>query len=439
MGTTKSNELAELYDVLSVVYDALPTGTCPEWGDALHSVLYGGELLADDADCYGKQQNIRNNHKQSELRRWYGNGERITEFSTIEVSEPRPQDQKYVPSGAVVPVTPKSGRPLPVKVTDETIDEALLLLAEFPAEPAADSPGSGQSVLLDPSRLAEATLNTDTPGTHTETTLLFVSDTHLGYEFRSETNRGDKVSWIDEIETVETMIKIIVLAEERDVDAIIHTGDILDHEVPSGYLDEVDPQIGLLEHWEIPVYCIIGTHDHNAYEPSHPDAANGIAWLKSQIRSGPFRELSTEPKQIPERPVAVYGISAGGVGIDDVGTYKSRGWSPSDVSFTSSDASVNILCLHDSITPFREEDADVDIDRLFALSDVEFDCVLVGDEHHPKGYDFDDGYEFTALDGTPILYTGPAIRISPAYQDHSAMVTEVTISGTDIDWTRIQL
>jgi hypothetical protein len=124
------------------------------------------------------------------------------------------------------------------------------------------------------------------------------------------------------------------------------------------------------------------------------------------------------------------------VGIDDVGKFYSREWTPSDIAFGAASPGPNMLCLHDGLTPYRQYDADVDLDRLLAQSRVSFDCVLIGDEHRPKGKDFEEGYSFKAGDGTPVFYTGPAMRISEPYRDHDAFVTELTVSVDSIDARR---
>lgn len=88
------------------------------------------------------------------------------------------------------------------------------------------------------------------------------------------------------------------------------------------------------------------------------------------------------------------------------------------------------------MTPFREEDADVDLDRFLAQSRISFDCVLIGDEHHPKKNNFENGYSFRTNDGTPVFYTGPAVRIGKAYHDHDAFVTKLSITETGVTATR---
>ncbi|MCQ4334810.1 metallophosphoesterase [Natronomonas sp. F2-12] len=431
------NELVELYDGFSVLYSSLPEETDLEWKRAVKSVLYGGELLAEEASCYGEQQNKRNHKKRKEYVRRYGDGSRITEFSAITVAEPRPQDRQYVPSGAVIPVAPESGEVLPVYVSTNEVDRAISLLAEFPAEPAADRPGDGVDVLLDPARVRRARENTGQGSGGDAVTVLFVSDTHLGYENRAVTGRGKMVSWINEVSSTEAFARIVTIAIEQDVDAVIHTGDIVDHEVDQETLDSAAARLELLSKVGIPVYCIIGSHDRDSYAPQHTNSENGIAWLQQQVRKGTLVELSTSPTPVAGGPLDAYGIPAGNTGIDDVSKFKPLGWEPSDMEFGASSPGPNVLCLHEGVTPYRDRStADIDLDQLLTQSGVSFDCVLVGDEHRPKDDDFDTGYSFETEDGTPVFYTGPALRISEPYRDRDAFVTELTISTKEITETR---
>lgn len=147
-------------------------------------------------------------------------------------------------------------------------------------------------------------------------------------------------------------------------------------------------------------------------------------------------ELTTQPTQIGANSISVYGISADNIGIDGVGMNESRGWHPSKIAFGASATNLNILCLHDRVTTYRDSTEAVDLDRLLSQSRVAFDLVLIGDEHRPKDSEFGDGYKFGTKDGTPVLYTGPAMRISPAYHDQSAFVTELEISGSALSTTR---
>jgi hypothetical protein len=430
------NELTELYDSLSVLYGSLPSGVDSEWRLALRSVLYGDELLADEASCYGAQQKERNLGKRKEYARRHGDGERVTEFSAITVAEPREGDRRYVPAGAKLPVAPASGEVLPVHVSSEEVDRAISLLAEFPAEPGADRPGDGSKRLLDRERVHRARKSIGAGVGGDATTVLFVSDTHLGYENRVKTGYGDRVSWIDEINTRETMLRIREIALERGVDAVIHTGDLLDHEVDRVTLDAATSGLRDLARSEIPVYCILGTHDHQSADPRHSKSVDGGAWLQQQVQEGTLVELSASGTAVAGGPVDAYGVSAKNVGLDDIRSYDLTGWEPSEIPFEAASPGPNILCLHDRVTPYGGDDADVDVDALLAVSPVTFDCVLVGDEHSPRAGDFETGYTFEAADGTPVLYTGPATRVNDAYEDRAAFVTELSISERDVSMAR---
>jgi hypothetical protein len=430
------NELTELYDCLSVLYESLPSGTASEWQEAVKSVLYGGELLADGAVYYAEQQNKRNRGKRKEYARRHGNGERVTEFSAITVARPQPEDQRYVPSGAVLPIAPVSGEVLPVMVAADEVDRAISLLAEFPAEPAADRPGDGVDVLLDPERVREARERSGGGSASDGTSILFVSDTHLGYENRVETGSGKTVPWVGELSSKYAFSQAALTATSEDVDAVIHTGDLLDHEVDADTLDHAEGVLEVLSNRGIPVYCILGTHDHLAGDPRHHKSVDGVAWLRKQVRNGYLTELTTNPSGIAGGSIDAYGVSAGNVGLDEVEIYESLEWSPSEVAFGASSPGPNVLCLHDGVTPYRGDGADVDLDRLLAQSRVSFDCVMIGDEHRPKNEDFDNGYTFNTSDGTPVFYTGPAVRISEPYQYHDAFVTEISISNSGVESTR---
>lgn len=435
--SARGNELVELYDALAVVYRAVPSSAASEWQSALQSVVYGGELLADGAVCYGAQQKERNDGTREEYAQANGDGDRVTAFSALDVAEPRPQDKELLPSGAVVPVAPESGEVLPVHVSEDGVDEAIVLLAEFPAAPTADKPGTGATTVLDPERVraARGAVATET-GSSAEVSLLFVSDTHVGYENRVTTGSGDLKPWVDELSSTDMFERIRNIAIAQNVDAVVHTGDVLDHNVDMESLDAVQSELDWLSAFGIPVYCIVGTHDLMSEQARYGVSVDGIAWLKQQVQSGMITELSTRPEQVADTALSLYGVSAGNVGIDDVAGGYSLSWQPTDLAFTPSAQDLNILCLHDGFTPYRTASTDVNLDKMLAESPVSFDCVLIGDEHHPKNGDFDTGYTFEARNGTPVLYTGPAMRISDAYENHDAFVTEVNISSRGVTTAR---
>jgi hypothetical protein len=124
-----------------------------------------------------------------------------------------------------------------------------------------------------------------------------------------------------------------------------------------------------------------------------------IAWLRGQVNKGHLSELSTNSTSVAGIPVDAYRIPAGNAGIVDVGKFHPREWTLSDITFEAASTGLNVLCLHDELTPYRRYDADIDLYRLLAQSRVSFDCVLIGDEHRPRSRNFENGYPFKASDG----------------------------------------
>lgn len=159
------NELADLYDGLFLVLDCLPEQTYPAWEFALESVLFGGDGLAEDTVSYGEQQAIRNDFKITTYRDRYGDGNRVTEFPSIETKPPHPTDRKFIPDSLELPVAPESNRVIPVNVDKDSFADAIDLLTEFPSEPAAQHPGDGTAQLLQPERFPGVTrAASPTPG-----------------------------------------------------------------------------------------------------------------------------------------------------------------------------------------------------------------------------------------------------------------------------------
>lgn len=146
------NELADLYEALFTVLESLPEETHPAWEFAIESILFGGTGLAAGIASYGEQQADRNEFKISDYRAQYGDGERVIEFPTLTTHTPLAQDRQYLNDEIQLPVTPESEKVLPLFVDEDSFTEAISLLNEFPAELGADTAGSGESGLLNPSR-----------------------------------------------------------------------------------------------------------------------------------------------------------------------------------------------------------------------------------------------------------------------------------------------
>lgn len=144
------NQLADIYDGLRFMLENLPDEANPLWEFAIESVLFGDEGLADDVECFGKQQADRNSFKMRDYRTRYGDGDWVTEFPAARMSRPLEHDRRYLGNGAQVPVTPQSETPLPLTLEEHSLEEALMLLNEFPARPGEEATITTQ--LLDPTK-----------------------------------------------------------------------------------------------------------------------------------------------------------------------------------------------------------------------------------------------------------------------------------------------
>lgn len=141
------NEVADLYEIFRLLADAIPDESHPHWKNAILSIIYDGEFLDDEGIAYGEQQATRNEFKMDSYRERYGNGDRVTEFPTL--------DTETVSVDTIsgeevrVPIAPESGVALPVLVNENDLRDALQLLTEFPPEPSADSEPDGLEHLID--------------------------------------------------------------------------------------------------------------------------------------------------------------------------------------------------------------------------------------------------------------------------------------------------
>lgn len=162
------NELAEYYDSIFAVLNQVPSDSHPAWEFALESALFGGEGLADNAKPYGEQQSERNSFKIAEYREQFGNGDTVTDFSAIDEAAPRAEDRQYLDDLCMPPKSPETGRVLPIFVGENELEEAMSILDEFPAEPAAESPGDGVDELLDPGRFPGLSADEPEDNSHTD-------------------------------------------------------------------------------------------------------------------------------------------------------------------------------------------------------------------------------------------------------------------------------
>ena len=137
------NELAEIYDGLLSMLHSFPEDVHPVWKEAIETMLSGGEYLLPKRIPYGEQQAKRNKFGIADYRTKFGDGERVTKFETVAYSSTLDGDRYRVVLHAA-----ESKRPLPHSPAQDELEEALLLLDEFPAVPAADDNHRSNDSLL---------------------------------------------------------------------------------------------------------------------------------------------------------------------------------------------------------------------------------------------------------------------------------------------------
>ncbi|MBB6645815.1 DNA double-strand break repair protein Mre11 [Halobellus ruber] len=206
------------------------------------------------------------------------------------------------------------------------------------------------------------------------TRVIHTGDTHLGYaQYHSQTRQAD---FRDAFE------QVVDDAVDADVDAVIHAGDLFHDRRPE--LRELLATIRLLRRLRtagIPFLAVVGNHE----------STRSGQWLDLFEDLGLAERLGSEPRSVGT--TAFYGL-------DHVP--KSRR-AELDYDFAPHDADFAALVAHGLFTPFAH--ADWETETVLAESTVDFDAVLLGDNHEP-------GTE--TVDDTWVTYCGSTERASAA-------------------------
>ncbi len=224
------------------------------------------------------------------------------------------------------------------------------------------------------------------------TRVIHTGDTHLGYaQYHSQTRRAD---FRDAFE------QVIDDAVDEDVDAVVHAGDLFHDRRPE--LSDLMETIGLLRRLReaaVPFLAVVGNHE----------STRSGQWLDLFADLGLAERLGSAPRTVGE--TAFYGL-------DHVP--KSRR-SELDYDFTPHDADHAVLVAHGLFTPFAH--ADWETETVLAESNVDFDAVLLGDNHEP-------GTE--TVDGTWVTYCGSTERASAAEETARGYNLVTVDDGVDI-------
>jgi DNA repair exonuclease SbcCD nuclease subunit len=184
------------------------------------------------------------------------------------------------------------------------------------------------------------------------TRLLHTADTHLGYrQYHSPDRRDDFMRAFE---------RVVDDAVDADVDAVVHAGDLY-HDRRPDLPDLVGTVEALsrLRDASIPFLAVVGNHESTRHGQ----------WLDVFERLGLAERLGHEPRRVGD--AALYGL-------DHVPRSRRDDL---DYEFAPYDASHALLVAHGLFTPFAH--ADWETDDLLAESTVDFDALLLGDNHEP--------------------------------------------------------
>jgi len=192
-------------------------------------------------------------------------------------------------------------------------------------------------------------------------TLGWLTDSHIG----KTTGGYGKTTW--KIQPEEDLANIVSTLDVLDLDAVVHTGDLFHndrHGISSTQLRRVTSLFEQFQNEGTPILYILGNHAREDGE----EAWNSLA-VDSEVV-----HLSTTPYEIGN--AAIYGVDF----------QPTKWWKQNTPRLRPSDTDYKILCLHQSVSPYRSKAAS-EIDLRQTLSEMsQFidglpDMVLLGHLH----------------------------------------------------------
>jgi DNA repair exonuclease SbcCD nuclease subunit len=225
------------------------------------------------------------------------------------------------------------------------------------------------------------------------TRVIHTGDTHIGYQqYHSPERRQD---FLDAFEAV------VADAIDDDVDAVIHAGDLF-HDRRPDLQDLLGTLAALrtLADADIPFLAVVGNHE----------STRSGQWLDLFENLGLATRLGAEPYRLGD--VAVYGL-------DHVPQSRRD---ELDYDFEPHDAEHAVLVSHGLFTPFVH--GNWDTETVLSESSVDFDALLLGDNHTPDTAEVAD---------TWVTYCGSTERASASERDERGYnIVEFDEEGVDI-------
>jgi DNA repair exonuclease SbcCD nuclease subunit len=184
------------------------------------------------------------------------------------------------------------------------------------------------------------------------TRVIHTGDTHIGYQqYHSPVRRQD---------FLDAFGAVVDDAVDGDVDAVVHAGDLFHDRRPE--LSDLMGTIAVLRRLadaDIPFLAVVGNHE----------ATRDGQWVDLLERLGLATRLGAAPTVVGD--TAFYGLDHVPVSRRDELAYE----------FAAGDADYAALVAHGLFEPFAH--ADWNTETVLAESDVDFDALLLGDNHTP--------------------------------------------------------
>ena len=392
------NEIADNYQALSEYHELVArlAAAREAISDEEDSILHAfSELIGDRRAEFGEATATRNAFTMAEYREVYGETLPTITTEGLTAAEREPLEWLGIigPDETFhLPFNPRTGKRMHIWPVDDGLNVDYDLLQEFTVPQAA-------------------------------VTIFHISDTHLGYRNRTDPRGKGKTIWVDGADSISAFEAVLQQAIDEDIDAVVHTGDLFDHDVDQATLERSISALKTLEDGGIPFYFVLGDHDRDAIGGAIPAATDAIASLQSLCESGTVIHCDTSGQQLPGSCVTLYGVDASGIGFSEIQAgYTLKGWSPTTITLDGAGPDgLNILCLHEpvEIQVLRETI------RTTERKGQPLDLILLGHEHLPPF----DGQWQTTVDGVSVAVAGPTIPISSAFKDQPPGYNRIRIGS----------
>jgi DNA repair exonuclease SbcCD nuclease subunit len=209
------------------------------------------------------------------------------------------------------------------------------------------------------------------------TRVIHTGDTHLGYQQYHEPIRRE--------DFLAAFRQVIEDAVAEDVDAVVHAGDLF-HDRKPGLRDIMGTisVLRTLEDAEVPFLAIVGNHE----------TKRDAQWLDLFESLGLATRLGSEPVTVGD--TAFYGLDFVPRSQREALAY----------DFEPHDADHAALVSHGLFQPFDHGDWDAEV--VLSESSIDFDAMLLGDDHEAKRTQIEDAW---------VTYCGSTERASASERE----------------------